>query len=366
MPWTVQESLLGFARALRAAGLPVTAAHERLFLQAAAEVGISAREQVYWAGRCTLTGSPDDVVPFDEIFASWFGGASFETLTRRPSPLPSGLQAPLVDGAESVLRLSGSPAPAVASTTEVLRHRDIGVMGAAERQELRRLLATLDPRPPRRRARRHTAARRGDLDGPRTLREQRRRMGEVGPVVYRRKRLRNRRTVVLLDVSGSMRPYADSNLRLAHRMLHAAPRTTEVFTMGTRLTRVTRALRPRTADQALVAAGDVVPDWAGGTRLGEMLRAFVDRWGRGGLARQAVVVVFSDGWERQEPELLGEQARRLRALAHCVIWVSPHRGKAGYQPVQQGIMAVLPHIDHFVAGHSLAAFAELLDAVAQA
>jgi len=172
--------------------------------------------------------------------------------------------------------------------------------------------------------------------------------------------------VLLVDVSGSMAPYADSLLRLAHRIHSAWPRRTEVFTLGTRLTRVTRPLSHRDPDAALIAAGETVPDWSGGTRLGESMRAFLDRWGQRGLARGAVVVVFSDGWERGDSALLAEQTARLARLAHSVIWSNPHRGKPGYAPVQAGIAAVLPHVDQLVAGHSMAAFDAVLEVIADA
>lgn len=172
--------------------------------------------------------------------------------------------------------------------------------------------------------------------------------------------------MLLVDVSGSMEPYADSILRLAHRMSHAVPGRVEVFTIGTRLTRVTTALRLRDPDEALKAAGQSVPDWSGGTRLGETIRAFTGRWGQRGVARGAVVIIASDGWERGDPQLLGAQVARLHRLAHAVVWMNPHRGKVGYQPVQGGIAAMLPHVDAFVAGHSLASFAELLTVVAHA
>ncbi len=172
--------------------------------------------------------------------------------------------------------------------------------------------------------------------------------------------------VLVVDVSGSMTPYADALLRLAHVWVRGAPRSTEVFTVGTRLTRVTREMRLRDPDRALTASGDAIPDWSGGTRLGEVLKAFLDRWGQRGTARGAVVVVCSDGWERGTPGLLAEQMARLHRLAHRVVWVNPHRGKAGYRPVQGGIVAALPYVDDFVAGHSLATFAELLEVVARA
>jgi uncharacterized protein with von Willebrand factor type A (vWA) domain len=195
-------------------------------------------------------------------------------------------------------------------------------------------------------------------------------MGEPGEIAWRRRSTRPRRVVLLLDVSGSMSAYADALLRLAHRFSHPGPgsdgRTVEVFTIGTRLTRVTRAMRMRDAERAIVAAGETVPDWSGGTRLGETMKIFMDRWGQRGLARGAVVVVFSDGWERGDAELLGEQMQRLRRVAHRVVWVNPHVGKDGYLPVQQGIVAALPHVDELVAGHSLATFADLVEVVARA
>jgi uncharacterized protein with von Willebrand factor type A (vWA) domain len=178
--------------------------------------------------------------------------------------------------------------------------------------------------------------------------------------------VRPRRIVLLVDVSGSMAPYADSLLRFAHVVTTANRGRTEVFTIGTRVTRVTRAMRLREGEAAVRAAGRTVPDWSGGTRLGDALHAFLDRWGQRGLARGAVVVIMSDGWERGDAAHLGEQMQRLHRLAHRVVWANPHRGKAGYAPVQTGIVAALPHVDDFVAGHSMAAFEEVLEVVARA
>jgi uncharacterized protein with von Willebrand factor type A (vWA) domain len=179
--------------------------------------------------------------------------------------------------------------------------------------------------------------------------------------------------VLLVDVSGSMSGYADALLRLAHRFTQAARHggrsgggVVETFTVGTRLTHVTRAMRLGDPDRAIVAAGETVPDWSGGTRLGETLRVFLDRWGQRGMARGSIVVIFSDGWERGEPDVLREQMARLHRIAHRVVWVNPHRGKAGYEPVQQGVLAALPFCHDFVAGHSLATFADLSEVIARA
>jgi uncharacterized protein with von Willebrand factor type A (vWA) domain len=152
-------------------------------------------------------------------------------------------------------------------------------------------------------------------------------------------------------------------MRFAHVVVRRAPRSTEAFTLGTRLTRITRELRQRDTERALGQAGKAIPDWSGGTRLGEVLQAFVDRWGQRGAARRAVVVIFSDGWERGEPDLLGQQLARLSRLAHKIVWVNPHAGKDGYAPVQGGIVAALPYLDDLLAGHSLDTLQRLLEVV---
>jgi uncharacterized protein with von Willebrand factor type A (vWA) domain len=297
------------------------------------------------------------------VFEAWFSGERSRGVV--PSRTPqSSVQADLGEGGDA----SGDERAVnvSASTAEVLRHRDVAELSAADRAELARLFGTLHARAPLRRANRRRPSHRGDIDPRRTLRAQLRQVGEPARVQYRRRGVRPRRVVVLVDVSGSMRPYADSLLRLAHTMVQQAPRTVEVFTIGTRLTRVTPALRRRDTEFALRSAGEVVPDWSGGTRLGEVLKVFLDRWGQRGTARRAVVVVCSDGWERGDAALLGAQMQRLASLAHRVVWLNPHRGKRGYEPVQAGIVAVLPHLDELVAGHSLASFGELLEVVADA
>ena len=367
------ELLLGFARALRAAGVPVTQDRTRSYLEATSLVGLDDHRATYWAGRATLCSGPDDLDRYDQVFAAWFMSGD------RPSPRPQQDERPSVqasldegDGAGEV-ETDEDTLNAMASQAEVLRHRDIADLSAADKAKLAALFETLRPRVPSRTAHRRTPWHRGDVDAQRTLRQMLRRMGEPGEVAWRRPSKRPRRVVLLLDVSGSMSSYADALLRLAHRFSHpevardtrGVPRV-EVFTIGTRLTRVTRAMRMRDPERAIVAAGETVPDWSGGTRLGETMRIFLDRWGQRGLARGAVVVVFSDGWERGDAGLLGEQMRRLHTIAHRVVWVNPHVGKDGYLPVQQGIVAALPYVDDLVAGHSLATFADLIEVVADA
>ncbi len=363
------EVLLGFARALRSAGVPVTLDRSRHWLTAASLVGVGDRNATYWAGRSTLCAGPDDLVRYDQVFDAWFMAREGLPRSQPRDRAVELVQAPLPEddsrgdgeGADEQFR-------ALASGTEVLRHRDFATVSGAEKALLAGMFATLRVRPPLRRAHRRTPYRRGDVDATRTLRSTLRRMGEPGEIAYRRRRTRPRQVVLLIDVSGSMGKYADALLRLAHRFVTSggAAGRVDVFTTGTRLTRITRALAHRDPERALIAAGQVVPDWAGGTRLGENLKAFSDRWGQRGLARGAVVVIFSDGWERGDPALLAEQMQRLQRMAHRVVWVNPHRGKLGYQPVQSGVLAALPYVDDFLAGHSLATFAELTEVIAHA
>jgi len=360
------EMLLGFAAAVRAAGVPVTADRTHAFLEAVSRVGFGDQRTTWLAGRATLCGSPDDLDRFDRVFEAWFLAREGlpRTVARQESPAPVARLPVDGDGdgspGEEVLRVA-------ASDNEVLRHRDVADLSPADRARLARMFAGLHPRAPRRRSLRRTPWRRGDVDASRTMRRMLHRLGEPDRVAWRRRGTRPRRLVLLIDVSGSMSAYADALLRLAHRFVHSSGTGgVEVFTIGTRLTHITRAMHLRDAERAIVAAGQTVPDWSGGTRLGETLRVFLDRWGQRGLARGAVVVMFSDGWERGDAALLSEQAARLHRIAHRVVWVNPHRGKSGYEPVQQGIVAVLPHVDDFVAGHSMSTYAELVEVVAHA
>ena len=372
--------LLGFTRALRAAGVAVTADRSRTYLEAVRTVGLDDRSATYWAGRATLCSGPDDFRAYDAVFEGWFTEEVLAAADRRLPPARTLEQAPLEDPREGgdgqdsdaqLLRVAASDA-------ELLRHRDIATLDAAERGRLVALFGGLDPQPPQRPSYRRRPASRGAVDPQATLRRTLRRLGEPVEIARRHRSVRTRRVVLLVDVSGSMSSYADALLRLAHRTGRGATRRpgrgaarrrqpqVETFSVGTRVTRLTPALQRRDPDQALVAAGEAVPDWSGGTRLGESLEVFLDRWGQRGLVLGAVVVVFSDGWERGDASLLAEQAARLQRLAHKVVWVNPHKGSAGYQPVQAGMAAALPHVDEFVAGHSMAAFAEVLEVVARA
>ena len=358
--------VVGFAHALAAAGLPVASDAVETFTRALRQVDLGDPRQVYWAGRATLCRNHDDIGRYNLVFENWFGPTVLvREPQRRGQPRRARIAALSAGGAADAV--GDTPRLRIAADdTEILRHRDIAELTAAERAHLAELITALHPHPPVRPALRLRPSRRGPVDPRRTLRHMLAAGGEPVRPRHHRKATRPRRVVLLLDVSGSMSPYADALLRFAHVVTRSNPAGTEVFSLGTRMTRLSRALRARDPEQALAAAGRAVPDWAGGTRLGETLRAFLDRWGRRGLARGAVVVIFSDGWERGEPALLAEQMAQLRRLAHSVFWVNPHAGVDGYLPVQSGIAAALPFLDRLLAGHSLATLQELLDEIRKA
>ena len=365
--------LVGFTVVLRNAGLAVTTDRVAAFLEALDTLDVTSSTQTYWAGRLTLCSDPDDLPRYDQAFEEWFtprrGGRTRVVDERRPPPPQLAALTPGTDERSGEDEDDEGPPPMVhahASGTEVLRNRDLAELTPAEREHLRRLLALLRPRLPQRASRRLRPSRHGGADPGRTLRAALRNQGELRELRRRDSSERPRKVVLLVDVSGSMEPYADALLRFAHVVVRRAPGAVEAFTLGTRLTRITRELRMRDADRALAAAGRAIPDWSGGTRLGEVMRAFVDRWGQRGAARRAVVVVFSDGWERGETDVLATQMARLHRLAHRVVWVNPHAGKEGYAPVQGGIVAALPYLDDLVAGHSLATLEQLLEVIRHA
>lgn len=367
------DAVVGLARTLRAAGVDASPERVHAAVDALRRLDPRQRDDVYWAGRLTLCSSADDISRYDRVFAAYFGDRP-DALVRRPSVPAAHLQLVAANGEDDVpgddADEDTAPASAAASATEVLRHRDIAGLSAADRAVLARLLAAFALPGERRLTRRLGPAHSGRVDRRRTLQRVMHAGGEPAELAHQRRRRRPRRVVLLVDISGSMSAYADALLRFAHAASHRLARgglhgpATEVFTLGTRLTRVTREMAHRDSDAALLAVAEAIPDWSGGTRLGELVKRFLDEWGQRGMARGAVVVMLSDGWERGDVSLLGEQMARLHRLAHRVVWANPRAGRPGYAPLAAGMAAALPHVDAFVSGHSLAALEQLAAVVA--
>jgi uncharacterized protein with von Willebrand factor type A (vWA) domain len=353
-----------FARVLRGAGLSVPMSCTNTFAEALCATGLDDRDGAYWAGRATLVRRPEDIAIYDRAFAVLFDQrlGTLAELDAETLQITLAVDSDDDDGDDDEAS-DGDSEPSIElrfSTTEVLRHKDFadytGDELAAAREMMTHLRLAGSPRSSLRLGPAARSTRRPDIR--RTVRSAIRANGEPIERHFRQPTQRLRRLVLVLDVSGSMEPYARALLGFVHAAV-AGRQKVEAFALGTRLTRVTRELSSRDPDRALEAAGRRVVDWSGGTRLGEGLRQFNDHWGVRGLARNSIVVVLSDGWDRGDPALLGEQMERLHRVTHRLIWVNPLKVTPGYAPLARGMAAALPYVDEFVEGHSIEAMERL-------
>jgi uncharacterized protein with von Willebrand factor type A (vWA) domain len=368
-------------RELRARGLPVGTGRILTFCRAVVALGRGDRDSLYWAGRASLVSRPEDIGPFDLTFDDWFQGLARAiagprvelTIPIRPDPGERSVAEP-PDDLEVVIGTTAAewhptdeePEPdeeasirIVASTVEVLRRRSFADLSEEELERVAGLIRRLVVGAPAQRTRRTRPAAAGTtFDLRRTLRRSLRTQGEPFDRAWRARTTRKRPLVLVLDVSGSMSPYARALVQFAYAAM-AAGRRVEVFVFGTRLTRVTRTLRTRDPRAALREIGTQVEDWAGGTRIGESLKALLDGWSQRAALRGALVVLCSDGLERGDPDLLRSQMARLRRLAHRVVWVNPLKGSPRYEPLARGMAAALPSVDEFVSGHNVESLEQL-------
>lgn len=380
--------LVALGRDLRARGLPVGTGRILTFCRAVAVLGVADRDALYWSGRLSLIGRRDDLDTFDAAFAAWF-----RSLRSEGGDLTIDLTLPAVGDVEAELagidpvgpldavvgaaaswraeEAGHDPEPGdgtalrlVASALEVLRAKSFADLTEEERRRVARLIRDLSVRVPVERSRRTRAATKGrTVDARRTFRRSLRTQGEPFARAWRARRSRARPLVLILDVSGSMAPYARALLQFAFAAM-AAGRRVEVFCFGTRLTRVTRSLRTKDPDRAFADLSRAVADWEGGTRIGDSLKALLDGWSQRSALRGAVVVLCSDGLERGDPDVLCAQMARLRRLAHRVVWANPLKGSPRYEPLARGMAAALPSVDVFLSGHNLESLEVLADAVA--
>ena len=364
---TVEELAVAFGRAVRNLGGTASPDASAAFAAALGEVGLARSDHVYWAGRATLVHHPEEIATYDRVFAAIFGGP-----VSRPIgavDVPEGVTV-LYDSDEAAADdrtlIAGPVLTLRWSDQETLQDKDFAACSADELDELHRLLAAVRPSGARRPSRRTepTRRQRGVIDLRATTRQALRTGGEPLRTAHRRRGERHRRVVLLCDVSGSMEAYARALVRFGHAAV-AGPTPMEVFTLGTRCTRITRELRSHDPDAALRAAADAVDDWSGGTRLGDGLRAFNDTWGVRGMARGATVVILSDGWDRGDATTLGEQVQRLQRVTHRLVWVNPLKAQPGFAPSARGMAAALPYVDELLEGHSLHSLHRLAEVISR-
>ena len=393
------RNLLLFGRLLRASGLPVTSGRLIEVANSLGYIDIGCKEDFKNAARCILVSRQEDIDVFDQAFEvfwrSWTRSRQNDPLRRliddlarqvprRRQKAPRGIgnrrakqgsprtprshqvgssaagsqEGEGEEGSQSVV--------AIYSPDEVLRAKDFSAFSQDELADAKRFLAEMRWAVTRRRSLRPRAAASGTmLDVRRSVRRNLRHGGELLDLAYRRHKMKRRQLVLLCDISGSMDRYTRLLLHFLHSLESSAQRV-EVFVFGTRLTRITPALRRRDPDAAVAAATAQVHDWSGGTRIGEALRAFNQDWARRVLGHGAIVVVISDGWDRGDPNLLAAEMERLQRSSYRLLWLNPLLGSTNYRPLTQGIQAALPWVDDFLPVHnltSLEALARLLNEV---
>jgi uncharacterized protein len=371
----VLERLVGFGRQLRARGLPVGTGRILVFCRAAAALAAGGgldRDGLYWAGRVALVARREHLAGYDEAFRAWFPDSRDQVLASisewlPKTGLPPEVEVVLEEGFQEESWRPASPEEAgeealvgvLASSAEVLRTKSFTELTDDERRAAHAVIRSLALELPTRHARRWRPSPYGRrFDQRRTLRASLRTQGEPFRRAWRDRRRKPRPLVLVLDVSGSMSTYSRALMQFGYAALRAGRRV-EVFCFGTRLTRVTRALRAGEPDQALREVAAKVSDWDGGTRIGASLKELLDRYGQHAFLRGSVLVLCSDGLERGDPELLGAQMARLGRLAHRLVWVNPLKGSPRYQPLARGMSAALPHVDRFLPGHNLASLEAL-------
>jgi uncharacterized protein len=375
-----------FGRRLHDAGVPVTPARAGDLARALALVRPISRRRLYWTTRAVLVTDPAQVKAFDAVFGAIFGDRERDDAFE-PAPLETAAtpadDRPAVEHAapgESTAR-DGLPSSrprsgdedgdgteidvplTMASDEERLATTRFDALEPHELALLYRRMSRLQLATPVRRTRRYQKGRAGQrIDMRRTLRASLRTGGDPIRLARRQRRVVRRRLVLLCDISGSMEPYTRAYLQFLLCATGSGPHA-EAFVFATRLTRLTRALASRNPERALTRAAVAAPDWSSGTRIGDALKTFNDRHGRRGMARGAVVVILSDGWERGDPLLVGREMARLARLAHRIVWVNPRVGASGFSVRAGGMVAALPHCDALVSGHSLAALDEVIEAI---
>lgn len=355
--------VVAFGGELRRAGVGVTSVQLALFVEALAAVGVRDAERVRDAAHATLCASRDDIAALDAVFDRfWLGRVS--TTSERPL-LRARSRLPPAEAA--IARRLGrdpdeTPEPAsdraqTWSASEVLRHKRFDRLTDVEAEALVRLMARAPLPVADRITRRYAPAARGRvLDWRRTVREAVRHDGELVDRRWRRRVRAPRPLVVLVDISGSMERYSRMVLTLLHAFVQRSRGrwSVEVFVFGTRLTRVTRAMRTRRLDAALEEAGREAVDWSGGTRIGESLHAFNRDWSRRVLGRGARVAMLSDGWDQGDPAVIARELARLRLSAHGVYWLNPLMDLPGYEPRTAGLVAATPHLTAMLPADTLA------------
>lgn len=367
--------LVRFGQLLRTRGIKLGTGQVLSFMRGVAGLDPVAVRDLYWAGRISLINRKIDLPIYDAAFNHFFVDSGSDS----PPPMlpvatagndgeePASVSFGTDEIETQILELGDDELPSAggprASSAEILRTKHFDQWTEDEFRRLARLLPEV--RIPRRRSRRACPAPRGErIDLRRSVRHSLRYGGELVYLRRRRRVERPRPVVLIVDVSGSMTGFSRALVQFAYGMSRAS-RYVEVFCFGTRLTRLTGAMRVRDPNAALVEAAESVVDWDGGTRIGESLGNYVTRWGTYRFNRGALVIICSDGLERGEPDRLTWAMQRLSRQVHSIIWVNPLAGDPKFQPLARGLVAALPFVDQLIAGHNIQGLETLADLLSE-
>ena len=369
-------SLIRFGQHLRTHGFRLGPGRIMSFCRAAAQLNPTDPADLYWAGRLTLVDDHRRFADFDRAFDEWFSRSEQESTAQEgeyvfggwdDAGAPMGTQTVATTQEVSVVDPSDdgpSSSGPTASQDEILRDKRFDHWTEEDLGRLHRLVANIAVNLPSRVVRRTRPGPSGRIDLRRTVRRSLRCDGEPFHRAFRRRRIKPRRLVLILDISGSMAGFSRPLLHFAYATRRAAHEV-EVFCFGTRLTRITPQLRWRDPNRSIEEAASRVVDWESGTRIGESLNEYVRRYGPDSRNRGSVVLICSDGLERGDPGVLGTAMARLSRQAQRVVWVNPLMGDPGFRPLTRGLIASLPHIDSMVAGHNLAALDQMAGVLAE-
>ena len=362
----ILHNLMLFGETLRRLGLDFGSGNMLDLVKATETIPIGRRQDFRWAARCLLVHRKQDFPLFDDAFQIFWRRPAHGISTRDLRSMGEERRyrtphvGPPVTGDEGTGELSGETPEGLPgidmsqtySAREVLRQKDFADYSPSEIAQARTLMAELSWNLGRRRTRRTRVGEGETLDWRRTFRDNMQYGGELLELSHRQPREKTRPLVLICDVSGSMERYTRLLLHFIHTIAGDLGRV-EAFLFATRLTRITRHLNYRSIDQAVNEVSRAVPDWAGGTRIGEAIKSFNYQWARRTLGSGPVVLIISDGWDRGEPELLSREMSRLQRSCHRLIWLNPLLGSPNYQPLTQGIRAALPYVDDFLPVHNL-------------
>lgn len=367
------NNLLLFGRLLRRLGLDVHTGRMLDAIQVLEDIGIRRRMEVRSALRTLMVHRREDLPVFDEAFAVFWRQRKdrlssldlrsmgeqrrYRRIEAGPPPTNGpGQSQPDSNGSPDRIDLSRT-----FSAREVLQAKDFAEFTPQEARLARQMLASLHWNPGVRRTRRKESGKGTELDVRKSLQHNVKFGGEMLQLQNRRRKEKPRRLVVICDVSGSMESYTRMLLHFIHSLYAGLESRVEAFLFATRLTRITRQLANRDIDQAVDNVAKAVPDWSGGTRIGSALKEFNFKWARRTLTWGSIVLIVSDGWDRGDPEVLGNEMRRLQRSCRRLIWLNPLAGREGYESLTRGMQAAEPYVDDLLPVHNLAALIDLAE-----